>query len=93
MINETVYFLLIILSGITYAVLVILPYSIAYFYQKIFRKKAYPFLFIISGILFILSLIYSFDIFSLTGSGFFAAGGIMLAAASVRLYTVMMGGD
>lgn len=93
MINGTVYFILVILSGITYALLVILPFSIGFFYQKIFKKKAYPFLFIISGILFILSLIYSFDIFSLIGGGFFAAGGIMLAAASIRLYTVMMRGN
>lgn len=91
-INETVYLILVFLSGITYALLMSLPFSIAFFYHKVFKKKSYPYLFLISGVLFIVSLIYSNNIFSVVGSGFFAAGGIVLAAASLRLYIVMMGG-
>jgi hypothetical protein len=90
-IDENVYLILVLLSGITYALLMSLPFSIAFFYHKVFKKKAYPYLFLVSGILFSVSLIYSYNIFSVVGSGFFAAGGIVLAAASIRLYIVMMG--
>lgn len=71
----------------------ILPFSIAFFYERIFKKQAFPHLFIISGVLFLISFsFYSHDIFSDTGSMLIAAGGILLATASLRLYFVMTGG-
>lgn len=91
-IDKTVILLLIFVSGISYALLMSLPFSIAYFYQKSFKKNAFPYLFIISGVLFIISFfIFPEDFFSDASSGFFAAGGILLAAASLRLYFVMTG--
>lgn len=93
-INETVYFILILILGVTYAILMILPFSIAFFYQKVFKKNALPYFFVIAGLFYItyFSLYYT-DIFSNIGSGFFAAGGIVLAAASIRLYLLMTVGD
>ena len=93
-INETVYYILVLILGITYAILMILPFGIAFFYQKIFKKNALPFFFVIAGIFyFTYFIIYFMDIFSDLGSAFFAAGGIVLAAASIRLYLLMTGGD
>ena len=78
----------------TYALLMVLPFSIAFFYQKVFKKNALPYFFVISGIFFITYIyIYYQDIFNVIGTGFFAAGGIMLAAASIRLYLLMTGGE
>jgi len=78
----------------TYVFLIILPFSIAFFYQKVFRKDALPYFFVISGVFFITYFyIYYQDIFNVIGTGFFAAGGIVLAAASIRLYLLMMGGE
>jgi hypothetical protein len=85
---------LLLVLGLSYVFLLSLPFSIAYFYEKIFKKFALPYLFVISGVLFIISfLIFLYDFWSDIGAGFFAAGGISLAAASLRLYFVMMGGD
>lgn len=70
-----------------------LPFSIAFFYQKVFRKNSLPYFFVISGIIYIIYfLLYYQDIFSLWGSAIFAMGGIMLAAASLRLYLLMTTG-
>jgi len=72
----------------------ILPFSIAFFYQKVFKKNAFPYFFVIAGLFYIIYFfIYYMDIFSDIGSGFFAAGGIVLAAASIRLYLLMTEGD
>ncbi len=85
---------MILILGVSYVFLLSLPFSIAYFYENIFKKPALPYLFIISGCLFIISfLIFFYDFWSDIGSGFFASGGILLAAASLRLYFVMMRGD
>lgn len=93
-INETAYLILILILGMTYVFLIILPFSIAFFYQKVFRKDALPYFFVISGVFFITYFyIYYQDIFNVIGTGFFAAGGIVLAAASIRLYLLMMGGE
>lgn len=93
-INETAYLILILTLGVTYTLLMILPFSIAFFYQKVFRKDALPYFFVISGFFFITYFyIYYQDIFNVIGTGFFAAGGIVLAAASIRLYLLMMGGE
>lgn len=84
---------MILVSGISYVFLMTLPFSIAFFYQKVFKKKSFPYLFVISGFLYIISFfIFSQNIFSDLGSGLFAIGGILLAAASIRLYIVMTGG-
>ncbi len=93
-INETFFFILVIILGITYALLMSLPFSIAFFYQKVFKKNALPYFFVIAGLFYIIYFfIYYMDVFSDIGSGFFAAGGIVLAAASIRLYLLMTGGD
>jgi hypothetical protein len=94
MINNTIFFILILILGITYVFLIGFPFSIAYFYEKVFKRRVFPYLFIISAGLFIVSfLIFLHDFFSDTGSAFFASGGILLAAASLRLYQVMTGRD
>lgn len=86
--------ILILILGVTYTLLMVLPFSIAFFYQKVFKKEAFPYFFIISGVFFIIYFyIYYQDIFNIIGTGFFAAGGIVLAAASIRLYLLMMGGE
>ncbi|MCX9081922.1 MAG: hypothetical protein OIN83_06970 [Candidatus Methanoperedens sp.] len=80
--------------GLTYVLLMVLPFSIAFFYQKVFKKEAYPYFFLISGVFFIIYFyIYYQDIFNIIGTGFFAAGGIVLAATSIRLYLLMMEGE
>jgi len=80
--------------GMTYALLMVLPFSIAFFYQKVFKKDALPYFFVISGIFFIIYFyIYNQDMFNVIGTGIFAAGGIVLAAASIRLYLLMTGGE
>jgi len=85
--------ILILVLAISYALLVSLPFSIALFYEKIFKKRAFPYLFVVSGFLFIASFyFFSIDFFSETSSIFLAAGGISLAVASLRLYFVMTGG-
>lgn len=92
-IDGTIFLILILVSGILFGFLLGLPFSIALFYEKIFRRTAFPFLFIVSGVLFAISFFFfSYDFFGATGSGFFAAGGIVLALASIRLYLVMTGG-
>lgn len=86
--------ILILVLGISYAVLMILPFSIALFYEKIFKRQAFPYIFAISSILLIASFyFFSIDFFGETSSIFLAAGGISLAAASLRLYFVMTGGN
>ena len=93
MIDITIFLILVLILGVSYAILMSLPFSIAFFYERIFKKRAFPYLFIISGILFLISFsFFSHDIFSDTSSAFIAAGGILLAAASLRLYFVMTGG-
>ena len=93
MIDKTFVNFLIIILGVSYVILLVFPFSICFFYKKVFKRRVYPFLFIVSAALFGISLfIFSYDFFSYTGSGFFAAGGIILAAASIRLYIVMTGG-
>ncbi len=91
-VNKTVLLILVLVLGVSYLFIMSLPFSIAYFYEKTFKKRAFPYLFIISGILFIISFfLFSYDFFSDAGGGFFAAGGILLAVAGIRLYFVMTG--
>jgi hypothetical protein len=82
---------IIMLWVISLVPLFLIPYSIAVFYQRSFRRKTYPYLFIVS--LFLLaasSLGYVNQSFSY-GMLFFAIGGILLASASMRLDLVMTG--
>lgn len=94
MINTTIFFILVLVLGFTYVFLIGFPFSIAYFYEKVFKKPVFPYLFIISGGLFVVSfLIFLYDFFSDTGGVFFASGGVLLSVASLRLYFVMTGRD
>lgn len=93
-IDKATLLIMIFALSVSYLFLMSLPFGIAYFYERIFKKRAFPYLFIISSIfLFISFFIFSYDISSDIGSIFFAAGGILLAAASLRLYFVMTGAD
>lgn len=94
MINRTFYSILILILGISYALVMSLPFGIAFFYQKVFKKKSLPYFFILSGIFYILYFfIFSRNIFNVYGSMFFALGGILVAIASIRLYLLMTGGE
>ncbi|MFZ2411996.1 MAG: hypothetical protein WAW23_10530 [Candidatus Methanoperedens sp.] len=91
--NNPVFLILILVSGVSYLLLMILPAGIAIFYEKTFKKRAYYYLFIESGILLLIPFFFfSNNFFSDNSSAFLAAGGVLLAAASLRLYTVMTGG-
>ncbi len=69
--------------------LLFLPYSIALFYQRSFMRNTYPYLFLISLVLYIASsLAYIYPAFS-AGNWFFALAGMILGGASIRLHQVM----
>lgn len=92
-IDNLTFSILILAMGASHVFLLGLPFSISLFYERIFNKRIYPFLFIISGVFFVISFfVFSQDFFSAKGSAFFAAGGILLSIASIRLYLVMTGG-
>jgi len=78
--------LLIALWIISMIPLLLLPYSIAIFYQRIFKRRTYPYLFLTALILYIVSPMYPS---LLWGNLFFALGGILLGGASIRLNHVM----
>ncbi len=67
--------------------LLLIPYSIALFYQRCFKRNTYPYLFLISLFLYIASSIRYF--YPLWGDVFFALGGVLLGCASLRLLQVM----
>lgn len=69
--------------------LLLLPYSIALFYERTFKRKTYPQLFIISLFLYITS--YAQYIYPFSGNWLFAFGGVLLVGASIRLHQVMTG--
>ncbi len=71
--------------------LFILPYSIAIFYQRSFKRRTYPFLFLIALVLYIASSIQYQNSSFLWGNIFFGIGGIILGGASLRLHSVMTG--
>jgi len=81
-------FFLIVIWIITLVPLFLIPYSIAVFYHRSFRRKTYPWLFIVS--LLMLAAGYLNPSFSY-GMLFFAIGGILLGGASLRLDQVMTG--
>jgi drug/metabolite transporter (DMT)-like permease len=84
-------FFLIVIWIISLVPLFLIPYSIAVFYQRSFRRKTYPFLFIVSLLLLVASFPgYINQSFSY-GMLFFAIGGILLGGASLRLDQVMTG--
>ncbi|MDD5474356.1 MAG: hypothetical protein PHU34_09455 [Candidatus Methanoperedens sp.] len=86
--------LLILVLSISYVFLMVIPLGIAYYYEKLFKKRVYPHLFIISCVLVIISfIILYYDSASNIESGFFALGGVLIAATSIKLYIVMTGGD
>ncbi|MCX9073565.1 MAG: hypothetical protein OIN88_02760 [Candidatus Methanoperedens sp.] len=82
-------YILVLLWVISIVLLTMIPYSIALFYQRTFKRNTYPFLFLVSPALFIASLIsYMYPSF-FTGNVFFALGGAILGGASMRLHQVM----
>lgn len=82
-------FFLIVIWIISLVPLFLIPYSIAVFYQRSFKRKTYPYLFIVSLLLLAAS---SFGYVNQSyGMLFFATGGILLGAASLRLDQVMTG--
>jgi len=83
--------LLVILWIISTALMFLIPYSIAVFYQRIFKRKTYPYLFIVS---FLLLVMYSLGILYKSFNQdqlFFALGGILLGGSTLRLDQVMTG--
>jgi hypothetical protein len=84
--------LLVLLWIISMIPLFLIPYSIALFYKKCFRRKTYPYFFLVSLILLLAasSLGYLYQSFS-QAMLFFAIGGILLGCTSLRLDQVMTG--
>ncbi len=83
--------LLILLWIISMVLLFIIPYCIAVFYQRSFKRNTYPYLFIVSLLLLSASSIgYLYESFSY-GMLLFAIGGILLGGTSLRLDQVMTG--
>lgn len=83
--------LLVMLWIISMAILFFIPYSIAVFYQRSFKRRTYPYLFIISFLLLVASSLgYLYQAFT-QYMLFFALGGILLGSTSLRLGQVMTG--
>ncbi len=81
--------LLIVLWIISLVPLFLFSYGIALFYQRTFKRKTYPYLFLIAFILYIASSI-SYLYPALPGKNLFsAAGGVLLSGASLRLHRLM----
>ena len=70
--------------------LLLIPFNIALFYQRTFKRWTYPGIFLVSLILYMAGSFaqYSYPSFSL-GNWLFALGGILLGGASIRLFQVM----
>jgi len=80
---------LLIVWIISVILLLSIPYSIALFYQRSFKRPTYPFVFLFSMLLYVASsIIYMFSSF-FWGSLFFAVGGALVGGASFRLHQVM----
>ncbi len=84
-------YLLVILWIISMVLLFLLPYSIALFYQRNFKRRTYPYFFLISLIMYVISSIqYLYPSF-IWGNLLFALGGVLLGGVSFRLHSVMTG--
>lgn len=82
-------YLLVILWIISAALLLPIPYSIAIFYQRSFKRNTYPYIFLVALFLYIVSsILYLYSSF-FWGNLFFALGGVLLGGASFRLHNVM----
>ncbi len=68
--------------------LLLLPYGIAKFYQRTFKRSTYSYTFLVSLVLYIASSLQYFYNFS-TANWFFALAGVLLGGASFRLHHVM----
>ncbi len=80
---------LMVLWIISVILLLLLPYGIALFYQRSFKRKTYPYLFLMALVLYITSSVqFLYPSFS-PGNWFFALGGVLLGGASFRLHHVM----
>ena len=82
-------YLLVLLWAASMIPLLLLPYSIALFYQRNFKRRTYPYLFLIALVLYVAASIQYLYSSSLWGNLFFALGGALIAGASIRLHTVM----
>ena len=83
--------ILVMLWTISMAPMFFIPYSIAVFYQRSFKRKTYPYLFILSSLLLVASSLgYVYQFFT-QDMLFFALGGILLGSTSLRLDQVMIG--
>lgn len=81
--------LLVLLWVISMLPLLLIPYSIAVFYHRSFRRNTYPYIFLVSFVLMATSLlVYAYQSFY-QGMLLFAIGGILLGGASLRLDHVM----
>ncbi len=81
--------LLMILWIVSMLPLLLIPYSIAVFYQRSFRRNTYPVLFLVSFLFLVASSLgYIYQSYY-QGMLFFAIGGILLGGASLRLDQVM----
>jgi drug/metabolite transporter (DMT)-like permease len=71
--------------------LLLIPFNIALFYQRTFKRWTYPGIFFVSLFLYIAGTFaqYSYPSYSV-GNWLFALGGILLGGASIRLYQVMI---
>ncbi len=81
-------FFLVVLWIISLILLLLLPYGIAKFYQRSFKRSTYPYVFLASLVLYIassLQYIYAFSIVN----WFFALAGVLLGGVSFRLHHVM----
>ena len=83
--------LLVILWIISMAPMLFIPYCIAVFYQRSFKRNTYPYLFIVSFLLLVASSLGYLYQFFIQDILFFALGGILLGSTSMRLGQVMTG--
>jgi hypothetical protein len=81
---------LIVLWIISLIPLLFIPYNIALFYQRNFKRNTYPDIFLVSLMIYTTASVsqYFYPSFSLH-NWFFALGGILAGGASIRLYQVM----
>jgi len=84
--------LLIILWIISMIPMFLIPYSIALFYKRCFKRNTYPYLFIVSFLLLLATSWFGYVNKSFSsGMLYFAIGGLLLGVTSLRLDQVMTG--
>ena len=76
---------------ISVSFLLLIPYSIAIFYEHSFGRNTYAYFFMISMLLYIISSIFYLYSSFFWGNVLFAVGGLLLGVVSFRLHQVMTG--